>query len=261
MISISDQGLTYFQFDDGAFDGILHGFFTRKGGVSPNPWMSLNLATTVGDSRENVIENRKRIFELFSRPVKSLFDVWQVHSTDVICTDVSRDLNEPHQKADAIFTDRPEITLLMRFADCVPIILFDKCKHVVGIVHAGWQGTVNRIVHHAIETIQERYHVNPSDLVAGIGPSIGPDHYVVGENVFQEAETAFGKERERFFLRVNGSLFFNLWQANGYLLEEAGVANIYYSNICTACNLEDWYSHRAEHGKTGRFGAVIALKE
>lgn len=261
MNRISDNGLSYYKFDEDPFDGILHGFFTRKGGVSPAPWTSLNLATTVGDSRENVIENRKRIFNSISRPIESLFDVWQVHSTDVICTDASRDLSEPHQKADAIFTNRPEITLLMRFADCVPIILYDKSKHVVGIVHAGWQGTVNRIVQHAVETVKKQYHVNPSDLVAGIGPSIGPDHYAVGENVFQAAEDTFDKERERFFHHVNGTLFFNLWQANGYLLEKAGVSSIYYSNICTACNLEDWFSHRAEQGKTGRFGAVIALKE
>ncbi len=261
MIQVSNNGLSYYQFAEDEFDGILHGFFSRNGGVSPYPWRSLNLATTVGDSRENVIENRKRIFESLSRPVKSLFDVWQVHSTNVICTDMSRDLNEPHQKADAIFTDRPEITLLMRFADCVPIILYDKSKHVVGIVHAGWQGTVNNIVHHAIAEIEHRYRVNPADIVAGIGPSIGPDHYAVGENVFQAAEGVFGKERELFFQRENGSLFFNLWQANGYLLAKAGVTKIHYSNICTACNLKDWYSHRAENGKTGRFGTVIALKE
>lgn len=258
---VSDDGLSYFKFDEDSFDGILHGFFTRKGGISPAPWSSLNLATTVGDSRENVIENRKRIFNALSRPVESLFDVWQVHSTDVICTDFSRDLDEPHQKADAIFTDRPEITLLMRFADCVPIILYDKSKHVVGIVHAGWQGTVNNIIHYAMMKIQHRYLINPADIVAGIGPSIGPDHYAVGESVFQAAKVAFGEERERFFHRDDGSLFFDLWQANGYLLEKAGVQKVHYSNICTACNLEDWFSHRAENGNTGRFGAVIALKE
>jgi len=261
MKRLYSNGLSYLQFEDGTFDGVVHGFFTRQGGVSPNPWTSLNLATTVGDSRENVIENRKRIFDSVSRSVDTLFDVWQVHSTDVICTDKCRELNEPHQKADAIFTDLPEITLLMRFADCVPIILYDERKHVVGIVHAGWQGTVNGIVRRAVETIQKRYHVNASDLVAGIGPSIGPDHYAVGKNVYEAAKTEFGEERERLFHRDNGSMFFNLWLANGFLLEKSGVTNIHYSNICTACHLEDWYSHRAEQGKTGRFGAVIALKE
>ncbi len=261
MIRISNNGLSYYKFAENDFEGTIHGFFTRCGGVSPEPWNSLNLATTVGDSRENVIENRKRIFESIARPEKSLFDVWQIHSTNVLCTDVSRNFAEPHQKADAIFTDRPQITLLMRFADCVPIILYDESRHVIGIVHAGWQGTVKNIVRQAVTEIERRYRVNPADLVAGIGPSIGPDHYAVGENVFLAAEEAFGKERESFFQHANGSLFFNLWQANGYLLEKSGVTKIHYSNICTACNLTEWYSHRAENGKTGRFGAVIALKE
>lgn len=256
----SNKGISYTQFDDGDFEGTVHAFFSRRGGVSPSPWDSLNLGSTVGDSRENVIENRKRIFDIIGKPVDSLFDVWQVHSADTICTNTARKLIDPHQKGDAIFTDRPEVTLLMRFADCVPIMLYDPKKRVIGIVHAGWQGTVKQIVKHAIKTIKERYHVDPADLVAGIGPSIGPDHYAVGENVFLEASRSFGDDAERFFTHENGSLFFNLWEANGFLLESSGVTNIRYANICTACNVSDWFSHRAEHGKTGRFAAVIALQ-
>jgi hypothetical protein len=261
MKQLSKNGISYVQFDNGAFEGTIHAFFTRKGGISPSPWNSLNLGSTVGDSRENVIENRKRIFDLIGKPVESLFDVWQVHSTDSICTRNPRKLIDLHQKADAIFTDRPEITLLMRFADCVPILLYDPTKGVIGIVHAGWQGTVKCIVKNAIATIQKQYHVNPADLVAGIGPSIGPDHYAVGDNVYQAASQAYGDNTEEFFSRQNGSLFFDLWKANGFLLKSCGVENIIYSNICTACNTSEWFSHRAENGKTGRFAAIIALRE
>ncbi len=261
MKQLSRKGIHYTQFDNNAFEGTTHAFFSRIGGVSPSPWNSLNLGGTVGDSRDNVIENRNRVFEIIGKPVDSLFDVWQVHSADTICTNTPRKLIDPHQKADAIFTDRSEVTLLMRFADCVPIFLYDPTKHVVGIIHAGWQGTVKCIVKHAIDTIKKRYHVHPDDLIAGIGPSIGPDHYVVGENVFQEAANAFGEYVDHFFTRENGSLFFNLWKANGFLLESSGVKNIHYANICTACNLSEWFSYRAEHGKTGRFAAVITLKD
>jgi len=260
MKQISHNGIVYLQFDNGDFEGTVHGFFSRKGGISPSPWDSLNLGSTVGDSRDNVIENRKRIFDSIGKPVDSLFDVWQVHSADTICTNTPRKLIDPHQKADAIFTDRPHVTLLMRFADCVPILLYDPKKSVIGIVHAGWQGTVKQIVKRAVETIVKRYHVDPVDLVAGIGPSVGPDHYEVGENVFFAATQSFGDNAEAFFTHENGSLFFNLWKANGFLLESSGVKNIQYANICTACHVTDWYSHRAEHGKTGRFAAVIALQ-
>jgi YfiH family protein len=261
MKQVNHDGLSFFQFESESFQQVFHGFFTRKGGVSPNPWRSLNIGGTVGDLKENVIKNRKRIFDVIQKPVESIFDVWQVHSADVICTDSQRKLDEPHQKADAIFTDRLGITLVMRFADCVPIILIDPTKHVVGIVHAGWQGTVSRIVVNAIETIQKRYNVNPTDLIAGIGPSIGPDHYAVGENVYQAAYVAFKSDVDAFFSHSNGTQYFNLWAANSYLLRKMGVEKIESAEMCTACNLQDWYSHRAENGNTGRFACVVTLKE
>jgi copper oxidase (laccase) domain-containing protein len=135
--------LRYFTFDLFDQHGLIHGLFTRHGGVSPAPWDSLNLGGTVGDERANVIENRRRLFEALDRPVESIFDSWQVHGREVICVDRPRPLDAPHPKADAILTDRPEITLFMRFADCVPILLYDPVRRVAGMVHAGWQGTVS----------------------------------------------------------------------------------------------------------------------
>ena len=115
---VAVDGLEYFQFESLDNRLLKQGIFTRKGGVSPQPWDSLNQGGTVGDARENVIENRRRVYQVMGQPVESIFDVWQVHSADVICADEPRPLNAQHQKADAILTDRPEITLFMRFADC-----------------------------------------------------------------------------------------------------------------------------------------------
>ena len=148
----------------------------------------------------------------------------------------------------------------MRFADCVPIMLFDPRKNVVGIVHAGWKGTLGNIVKNAINTIKTEYKVNPQDLVAGIGPSIGPDHYEVGEEVYQRVVKEYGSFSRELLFERNQKLYFNLWKANLHWLEMEGVTKIECAEICTACHTEDWYSHRAEKGMTGRFGAMIALR-
>lgn len=259
MALVKTEGLEYFQFSSMDDNKVMHGIFTRKGGISPRPWASLNLGGTVGDSRENVIENRRRIYQAMGKPVESIFDVWQIHSADVICTDEPRPLNAPHKKADAILTNNPEITLFMRFADCVPILLHDPVKNVIGIVHAGWMGTVKKIAARAVQTMRQRYNSNISDILAGIGPSIGPDHYQVGLDVIDQVKIAFGSQAEELVTVKNGRGYLDLWRANETLLQKEGVGNIEISRLCTACDVSRWYSHRAENGKTGRFGAFISL--
>lgn len=252
--------LRFFEFASFPKNLIDHGIFTRNGGVSPKPWKSLNLGGLNGDSRENVIENRQRIFASFKRPVESIFDVWQVHSADVICAESPRLLDAPHQKADAILTNRPEITLFMRFADCVPVFFYDPEKKVVAIAHAGWQGTVKNIVGNTVRNMQVQYGCQPENIFAGIGPSIGPDHYEVGADVIEHVQKALGEQSKPVFQPKNGRFMLDLWKTNQILLERAGVKNIEVAGICTACHMDDWYSHRGEHGITGRFGALLALK-
>jgi YfiH family protein len=256
------NGLRFYSFE--IFDGepVWQGVFTRHGGVSPSPWNSLNTGGLSGDSRENVIENRRRIFSVFDRPVESIFDVWQVHSADVIIADGPRPLDQPHEKADAIATDRADVTLFMRFGDCVPILLYDPMKRVVAQAHAGWMGTVGNVVGETVKQMQRRFGCRPVDLLAGIGPSICPDHYEVGSDVIARVQGVFGVESGAVVIERDGKTLFDLWQANALLLKRAGLHSdhIQVSGICTAGNIEDWYSHRGENGKTGRFGALLALK-
>lgn len=259
MVPVTSGGVTWYRFPEKPLADTCHGFFTRKGGVSPEPWKSLNLSESVGDSRANVIQNRRFIFDALHRPVESIYDVWQVHSTDVICVETPRDLTAPHLKADGILTDNPNITLLMRFADCVPILLYDPIRRVVGLVHAGWQGTVANIAGAAIAKMIDQYHSEPVDIVAGIGPSIGLDHYQVGVEVYNKAEVYLAKVRNLVFHQTEDSCFFDLWGANSYLLRAAGVKHIFQSGLCTACDIDNWFSHRYENNNTGRFAAVIAL--
>lgn len=261
MSFIEKDGLRYYQFELLESEKLVQGIFTRKGGISPSPWDSLNLGGTVGDSRENTIENRLRLFNTVGRRVNSLFDVWQVHGKEIVCSSVPRPLETPHQKADGIFTDNSEITLLMRFADCVPIFMYDPIQKVAGIVHAGWQGTVKKIAQVAVQIMKEKYNSQPENILAGIGPSIGPDHYEIGKDVVEKVQLAFAGDATGLLRRDNEKMYFDLWTANSLTLQQAGVKNIQISGICTACNPEDWYSHRGENGKTGRFAAILAIKK
>ncbi|MBK9927263.1 MAG: peptidoglycan editing factor PgeF [Anaerolineales bacterium] len=250
------SGLRYFQFNTLK---VRHAIFTRHGGKSLGPWSSLNVGGMLGDVIESVRENRRLSFNALEREPDSIFDVWQVHGTDVIFADAPRNMDEPYRQADILLTDRLEVTLFMRFADCVPILFHDPIKNVIGVSHAGWQGTVRDVAGATVRAMTERYGSLPSDVVACIGPSIGPDHYEVGENVFSQATQLFGKDSDLVLQPHGEKIHFDLWKANQYLLERAGVKQVELAGICTACHTEDWFSHRAEKGKTGRFGALISL--
>ena len=260
MPSLKPRGdLSIFQFE--CFDAdLLQAVFSRHGGVSPEPWSSLNLGGTVGDEPERVRENRQLAFAAMGRDPLSLFDVWQVHGVEVAIAEAPLPSQSKHQQADVILTDKPGVTLLMRFADCVPILLHDPIRKVVGIAHAGWMGTVRGTVRCAVEAMHVQYGCSPKNILSGIGPSIGPDHYEVGTDVARQVEQAFGKDASGLLARRDGHQTLDLWSANRLLLENAGVRKIEVSGLCTACSTVDWYSHRAEKGRTGRFGAMIGLK-
>lgn len=258
---VEKNGLRYYQFEIFKDQALFHAVLTRHGGFSQPPYDSLNTGGTVGDDLWAVLRNHQLIYRKFGYDFFSRFDVWQVHSNKVMCTDTPRHPDAPHAKADGIMTDNPEVTLFMRFADCVPILLMDPVKKVIGIVHAGWQGTTKKIAQVAVEKMALRYGSMPATLLAGIGPSICQDCYEVGPNVLQEFKKSFGHEAAQFFKWRGSNLHLNLWQANLFTLQSAGVKKIETSGICTACNLKDWYSHRAENGKTGRFGILMSIQD
>jgi len=255
---IEKNGFRYFQFENFP-DIVTHAIFTRQGGTSPEPWNSLNVGGTVGDDLANVRENRISAFSQLGRDPESVFDLWQVHGTRAVFASKSRQPNSHEDKGDLIFTDRPEVSLFMRFADCTPLLFFDSSKGIVGIAHAGWMGTVRGVATAAVAAMKNKYGSHPEDIQAAIGPSIGPDHYEIGDDVIQQVHDAFGKDAETLLPRVGKRRHFDMWAANRIQLEKAGVEQIENANICTVCNLKDWFSHRGEKGKTGRFGALIAL--
>ncbi len=253
------NGLRYYSFEIFS-KAVTQAVFTRHGGVSPAPWRSLNLGGAVGDDMANVTENRRRLFDAMPRRADTIQDVWLVHGTDIFYADHPRLPTDPSPKADIILTDNPHISLFMRFGDCVPILLHDPHKKVIGIAHAGWQGTLRGVVGSAVLGMQTRYGSDPKHIVAGIGPSIGVDHYQVGAEVVSQFRQTYPRHAEQIFQTKNENAHLDLWTANALQLNDVGVHQVQISAICTACHLEDWFSHRAEKGKTGRFGALMSLQ-
>ena len=158
-------------------------------------------------------ENRIRSFKALGRAPESIHDVWQVHSADVVYADAPRPLDTDYQKADIMLTDNPQVTLFMRFADCTPIFLYDPKKQVVGIVHSGWLGTVRGAARAAVQAMQKRYDSTPADILAAIGPSIGPDHYEIGEDVIAQVQDVFGADAD--------ALLEILWRKRTFQLVES----------------------------------------
>jgi len=172
---INGQGPVFYQFEQWASsDRLVHGVFTRLGGVSRAPWDSLNLGSTVGDDLAAVRENHRRAYAALGLDEAYACTVWQVHSADTV---VARG-PVPHRRwlarADGLVTDRPGLALAMRFADCAPILLYDPARHVLGLAHAGWRGTVLGAGVSALRTLTDAFGTRPQDVQAAIGPSIGP---------------------------------------------------------------------------------------
>lgn len=262
MHRIDGHGPVYYQFEQWASGvPLVHGVFTRLGGVSPAPWASLNLGGTVGDAPETVQENHRRVYAVLGLDGARACTVWQVHSADtvVVCARVPG--RRWLARADGMVTDRPGLPLTLRFADCTPILFYDPVRHVAGIAHAGWRGTVLGAGVSALRAMQAAYGSRPQDVQAGIGPSIGPERYQVGDEVVAAVRAAFGSTDGLIRRSADGSTILDLWAANRVALERAGVGQIEVAGLCTAARTDEFFSHRAEAGRTGRFGVVIALAE
>lgn len=260
MIRQEKNGLRYYQFESFNSQAVEHALFTRKGGVSVGYYTSLNLGGTCGDDPAAVRHNHELVFDAIERPFESRLDVWQVHGKHIVISESPRPPEQKHQPADGIFTSNPDVTLMMRFADCVPLVFHDPVKQVVGIVHAGWQGTMLQIGREAVERIAEHYGSDPADLVVGIGPSICGKCYEVGEEVRKQFLKSWGGIADTFIKPHNERYLLDLWAANEWVLRQAGVGKVEQSEMCTAEHLDEWFSYRKEKGATGRYGVVIALK-
>lgn len=261
------QGTVVYRFE-ALPDGVEALVSTRHGGLSAAPYDSLNVGLGVDDAPERVVENRRRLLGAF--PLALERSVWcrQVHSDAVVVVgedDAGRGANgtEGAAEADAMVTDTPDLALCVTLADCVPVVIFDPERRVAGLAHAGWRGTVARICSRTVATMGERFGSDPGELIAAIGPSIGPRGYEVGEDVVAAATAAYGGRGDEILRPGDaGGARFDLWAANRIDLEEAGVGagRIEVSGVASDEKLGDFYSHRREGGRTGRFAAAVRLR-
>jgi hypothetical protein len=161
---------------------------------------------------------------------------------------------------DGLVTDEPGLALLLRFADCQPILLYDPEHHALGLAHAGWRGVVQGIARRTVEAMQEAFGTRPETLIAGLGPAIGPCCYTVGHKV--AAAMGYALPDWNRVMRAIGedTWRFDLPAANAQQLAATGVRAIEQAHICTACHNDEFFSHRADHGTTGRFAVVAYLK-
>jgi len=230
--------------------GVVHAITTRQGGVSEGRCESLNVSYSVGDLPPNVDENLRRVSEMFGTRREDLFAAYQIHGREVTIVDGD---SEERPRCDVLITRSPAKTLMLRFADCTPVLLADTRLGAVGAVHAGWRGSAVRAAGTAVSAMHDAFGSNPRDLVAGIGPAIGPCCYEVGDDVVR----AFA---DRPWLFSEGRL--DLWEANRESLVQAGVpaSQIEVAAVCTQCHSEKFFSHRANGGQpAGRFAGLIRL--
>ncbi|HXJ47097.1 MAG TPA: peptidoglycan editing factor PgeF [Candidatus Dormibacteraeota bacterium] len=261
---------------------LLHGFSTAPGGVSDlDGQKSLNLGFTDWDTRENVIENRKRFQTALGAQKFPLINLKQIHSA--VIWPFASVPKEPCN-GDASLTNTPGLLLGVRTADCVPILLVDPKKRAVAAVHAGWRGTLARILEKAVGELVAKFKSHPSDLLAAIGPAIGPCCYEVGAELVIQFTSQFAAAADYFDEPRSGeepnplqwlnmmppghqpppkNVRLDLPKANRAQLLAAGVheKNIFSSGLCTACHPSLFFSYRKQGPRSGRLLAAIALKK
>ncbi|MBQ7600818.1 MAG: peptidoglycan editing factor PgeF [Lachnospiraceae bacterium] len=239
-------------------------FTTRLGGISTGTRTSLNLSFTRGDDAVTVRENYWRAAQAFGCSPEALVLSRQPHGD--LCEEVfleeagRRIVNDglPRQR-DAVMTDRPGLVLVTSHADCVPVYLLDPVHRAIAMVHAGWKGTSLRIAQKSLRAMARRYGTRSADVIAAVGPSIGPDAFEVQADV-----RAIFEDRvpEMDIVRTeDGRTTVDLWACNELQLREAGVrkANIHVARLCTAKHTDLFFSHRAEKGDTGTMAALFML--
>lgn len=267
VLRCADNGIWYGMFTHFEAHGLVHGISTRLRGLSAFPFHSLNLGLHTGDSCDKVVSNRMAFAAAVGINTNSVVTAQQVHGTTIrVVTDADRgagmsEYSQALSATDALITAQPGIPLMLFFADCVPVLFFDPVRRVIAISHSGWKGTVSRIAAHTLSKLQREFNVNPKDCLIGIGPSIGQCCYEVDETVISRLRQEFTNNWSEFILPKEDRWQLDLWKLNRYQLLDVGACeeNIVTSRICTACNTELYYSHRAEQGTTGRLGAVIQL--
>ncbi len=268
-LTVHDGTVPYYSFP--ALDRVgfvRHGFSTRLGGVSEGSFASMNLGFARGDDDAAVRENYRRFCEAIGVQAERVVLSAQTHTTNVYnatAVDCGRGITRErgYTDVDGLITDEPNVVLCTHYADCVPLFFVDPVRRVVATSHAGWRGTVGGIGQHTIARMQSDYGCQPTDILVGIGPSIGRCCFEVDTPVI----TAFAAlpffDDACFTDNKNGKYHVDLWEVNRRYLLRAGVKaeNITVTDVCTRCHPDKLWSHRFCGNERGSLAAFIAIGE
>ena len=264
------EGVTYLTYPEfEKLPGFVHAFSTRLGGVSEGIYSSMNLSFTRGDRDEAVRENYRRIANAVGFKIEDIVTSDQTHTANIrLVTEEDRGNGitkpRPYTDVDGIITNVPGLVLATFYADCVPLYFIDPVHRAIGLSHSGWRGTVAKIGEVTVRRMQEEFGSDPAEIYGAVGPSICQDCYEVSADVIEQFRSAFSEEKwdALFYGKPDGKYQLNLWEANHQIMLEAGLKEEHISmpNLCTCCNPEFLFSHRASHGRRGNLGAFLGIR-
>ena len=256
------EGVPFLTFPKLEEAGVTHGFSTRLGGVSEGIFASMNLSYNRGDEKASVDENYRRMGKAIGFTPDQLVFSNQVHDTKIKIV-TKEDCGKVMTGMDGLMTDEKGICLVTSYADCVPLFFYDPVKGVVAVSHSGWKGTVNRMGKKTVEKMESVYGSKAEDIIAAIGPSICQKCYEISEDMAIQFADAFPEEWYDTFMvdKGNGKYQLDLWKVNEYILLDAGILreHLDITDLCTCCNPELLFSHRASKGKRGNLAGFIRL--
>lgn len=252
---------------------VKHSFSTRLGGVSEGIWSSMNLNFGRGDDEANVLANFRLYAEATGTDVDNMVYSMQTHTTNVIRvgrTDCGNGVTKPQRfnDVDGLVTNEPGVCLVTTYADCVPLYFVDTKNRAIGLSHSGWRGTVGNITRVTVNLMRSEFGTKPEDIITFIGPSICKSCYEVSEDVAEKFKAAYPAEEIKDILTDKGMInnerkyLLNLHAANVANMVNAGIPtdNINVTDICTCCNPDFLYSHRASGGRRGGLCAFLELR-
>lgn len=249
---------------------VRHGFSTKLGGVSEGELAAMNFGVSRGDEPARVLENFRRMGQALGVKPERMVLSFQTHTINirrVTEEDAGKGVvrERGYTDVDGLITDVPGLCLVTLYADCVPLYFLDPVNKAIGLSHSGWKGTVARMGRRTVEEMEKAFGSKPQDLLVCIGPSICKDCYEVGPEVAEAFQKAFAPEQAACVLQEkdNGKYQLDLWEANRQILLEAGILpeHLAVTDICTMCNSQWLFSHRATGGRRGNLGAFLCIRD
>jgi hypothetical protein len=260
MIRHCENGITFYEFETLSMDmQVAHAVFTRQGGQSQPPFDSLNVGHLLGDDPDSVQANHELIFHALAISPQRVVTARQVHGAHVANVG-SAEAGTVVPSTDGLVTAETGLYLMLRFADCLPVMLYDPARHTMALVHVGWRGLLAGVIHNTIRLMERELSTEPPNVLAGLGPAIGPCCYEVGPDVVRAIQRVFGSQYRLVLVSRDARVHFDLPTAARLQLQSEGVLHIESSGLCSSCHTDEFFSHRAENGRTGRFAVLLGLR-